>query len=313
MEAYAENTCMHSPNTTRAARHVSCLGVVVWHIMGSLVLLVLAAEAIGPETGAIVRRLQSRSDHDDHRDKDDYHDDLDHQARVHGNTFPFYLIGPVGMFAFVSVGITSTLLYWCCFIRASADKFLPRHAVVPDDLKGRWKHKHLDFAGACGTCLAFTFCGPCAHADLWYRVGWLHLVASLPSQDYTTGGCAGWPWFVACGGATFLSDAMGCFFPCFLALLTGGVPDSQTGNMGEIVPMRRLFGLPRSGCDTFCNDCCCWCWCPCLQGTVEYRQVMDVLNRGPVQVAPPIGPGASVMVVGQPVGVQGAPQAKVGV
>ncbi|CAE8686400.1 unnamed protein product [Polarella glacialis] len=38
----------------------------------------------------------------------------------------------------------STLCYWCLYIRPDPLTFIPARAVVPDDLKGRWKYGLFD-------------------------------------------------------------------------------------------------------------------------------------------------------------------------
>eukprot|EP00931_Biecheleriopsis_adriatica_P025676 TRINITY_DN15698_c0_g1_i2.p1 TRINITY_DN15698_c0_g1~~TRINITY_DN15698_c0_g1_i2.p1 ORF type:complete len:305 (+),score=45.89 TRINITY_DN15698_c0_g1_i2:103-1017(+) len=202
------------------------------------------------------------------------------------------------------VSLISSLVYWCCYMKPTPGKFIPKGAIVPDDLKGSWKYGLFDCFGDCGTCLCFLFCQPCSMSDLWYRSGWIHALMSdeSPEMARAGGSCPAWQFFVGCCGFCLLTDAASCCYPCALAVLTGGIAflDSGSGGkLGEIVPTRLRFSLPNFGCNTFCEDCCSWCWCFPCQGTREYRQVMDLLNRGPVPVEAFSVP--QVITVGRPV------------
>merc|ERR1712150_158502 len=90
----------------------------------------------------------------------------------------------------------------------------------------------------------------------------------------------------------------------------GGFVDGSDGGLGDgIVPLRKMFGLEHNGISTFCEDCCCFCWfAPCVF-TQEYRQMMALLSRAPLQVQQRTMPGVAVIgqpVVGQPVAVGNA-------
>jgi len=101
--------------------------------------------------------------------------------------------------------------------------------------------------------------------------------------------------------------------PCGAAVLRGGISfiDNKEGGMGKIVPMRKRFGLPIEGLNTFITDTCWYCWCASCVATQEYRQVMALLDLGPVQEednTPPIVAGAIVgtTIVGEPVAANNA-------
>lgn len=184
------------------------------------------------------------------------------------------------------------LLHWCLFIKPSPAKYLPILAGVPSDLQGKFKYGLFDCCGDLGTCCCFAWCPSCMMADYWYRAGWLH--AAFGDQQLA---CPGWQW---CMGVVSYSCGrhMASFcFPCCLSVLRGG-PDvsgqGSGGKLGDIVPFRTRFGIEHHGFGTFVGDCCTWCWCSSCAGTQEYRQVMDLLDRGPVQCEVP--PVPAVMV-----------------
>lgn len=206
------------------------------------------------------------------------------------------------------VEISVLVLYWCCYIKNTPEKYIPPNAVVPADLKGRWLHGIFDCTGACGTCLCFTFFPVCAMADLWYRAGWVHAMMHgemQREQQQATACCPGFEYFLACCGYMLLQET-GCT-PCALAVLRGGMPSDNREGLGIIVDHTRRFQLPHAGFSTFCEDCCLHCWCGPCAATQEYRQVKAVIDRG-IQVAAPIplvGQIAVATVVGQPVQVVG--------
>jgi len=191
--------------------------------------------------------------------------------------------------------------YWKCYIKPTADKFIPVRAIPPEDMRGKWMHDVCDWGGDIGTCCCFIWCHPCALADLWYRAGWLHAVF----KDLDGPSCPGWLFCAGVLGYVFAQHVASCCMPCGYAALRGGVSwiDNSDGGLGDIKPLRKLFGLPHDGFSTFCQDCCLWCWCPCLAGTQEYRQVMSLLDRGTVRVEA----APETIVVGQPVQVVGHP------
>lgn len=199
------------------------------------------------------------------------------------------------------VEIAVLLLYWCCFIKPTADKYIPTSAVIPADLKNRWLYGIFDCCSeALGTCLCFTFFPVCASSDLWYRAGWIHATLDgelEPSHERAVQCCPGWQFFVGCCGFLAVQEVAPCCFPCLSAALRGGVP-GQHGDLGLIVDHTKRFELPNEGWSTFWHDCCCHCLCgPCVN-TQEYRQVMAVLDRG-------AHTAQAATVVGQPVTVVG--------
>mmetsp|Transcript_146903 Transcript_146903/g.372810 ORF Transcript_146903/g.372810 Transcript_146903/m.372810 type:complete len:328 (-) Transcript_146903:175-1158(-) len=197
------------------------------------------------------------------------------------------------------------LCHWNLFIRPKPNLYIPARPVVPQDLKGSFKYDLFDCFGACGTFCCFTWCGPCMVADLWYRAGWLHAALGSMAQGSDTGSCPGWPFFAGVGAYCIAQDAIGCCMPCAFAVLRGGIGfvDGGDGGLGEITPHRKLFEIPHDGAGTFCMDTLTWCCCGACAGTQEYRQIMDLLNRGPIQQMPMQHPQVIASVVGQPVQV----------
>mmetsp|Transcript_103607 Transcript_103607/g.200764 ORF Transcript_103607/g.200764 Transcript_103607/m.200764 type:complete len:160 (+) Transcript_103607:2-481(+) len=149
-------------------------------------------------------------------------------------------------------------------------------------------------------------------SDLWYRAGWLH-AAFDESHNQKIGdkpldeSCPGWLFFLGCCGFCAASDFAGCCMACGAAALRGGISfiDGGDGGLGKIVPMRKRFEMPHTGINTFLYDSLCYCCCGSCIATQEYRQVMELLNRGPVQqeTSPPVVQAAVVgaTVVGEPV------------
>lgn len=199
-----------------------------------------------------------------------------------------------------SIECITLCCYWSMYIKRTPDKYIPSNAIVPEDLKGTWKLGTFDCCKALGTCCCFLWCPACTFSDLWYRAGFMHaFVKDNTFEDR----CPGWLFFAgACGYCAMTASDCG---PCGHAILRGGISfvDGSDGGLGDLVPMRKRFGMPHEGCMTFLEDCCCYCWCgPCV-GTQEYVQVMEVLDRG-VQVAAPAS--MTAQVVGAPVVVTGA-------
>lgn len=220
-----------------------------------------------------------------------------------------HMIGPLLQLVIaLTAGIVSCVtcyVHWSCYIKPTPDKYIPRHAVIPEQLTGSFKYPLFDCFGDVGTCCCFTWCPSCMMADMWYRTGWIHQTlkpggANFASYDQS---CPGWRWFAGMCGHCILMDMAGCFVPCFIAALRGGVSfvDGGDGGLGDVTPFRQLFKIvPHDGFSTFCNDCCLICWCgPCV-GTQEYRQVMDALGGAPLEVRAPV-PAAQGQVVGAPV------------
>jgi len=199
--------------------------------------------------------------------------------------------------------LLTVLVYWHCYIKPFADQFVPRDAIVPDDLKGKWQADM--FAcndGHCGTCCCYLWCTPCAAADFWYKAGWIH-----GTLQGTSCNCVGWQFFAGIFAWCALESFAGGCMPCVFAILRGGVGfvDGGDGGLGDsIKPLRQMFGIPHNGWNTFCEDCCCFLWCsPCVF-TQEYRQILALVSRAPLQVQARGAPG--VIVVGQPVALGNA-------
>lgn len=210
--------------------------------------------------------------------------------------------------------LNCTVLYchWSKYIKPSPNKYIPVRAIVPDDLKGNWKYGMFECFGELGTCCCFSFFPACMWGDFWYRAGWLH--ASFDESSNQKFGdkpldelCPGWLFFLGCFGWCAMNDFVACFTPCVYAAGRSGIAfiDGGDGGLGKIVPMTKRFGLPNAGLSTFITDCCLYCWCSPCAATQEYRQVMALLDRGPVQEESnaPVVMGAVVgaNVVGQPV------------
>jgi len=198
------------------------------------------------------------------------------------------------------VGSSCTLyVYWCCYIKPQPNKYIPVRAVVPDDMKGRWRHGVMGCFGDLGTCCCFTWCPACTYSDYWYRAGWLHATMANPGLEQQ---CTGWLFFAGVCGWCIAVDVASCCLCCGFAILRGGISfiDGGDGGLGRVVPLRKRFGLPHHGWSTFCLDCCLHCWCGPCAATQEYRQVMDLLNRGSLQEAPPTPIVGNLVTTGTP-------------
>lgn len=198
--------------------------------------------------------------------------------------------------------------FWCyyrCYIRDTAAKYIPQHAVTPPDMMGHWAFGTFDCFSEMGTCCCFLLCGPCSIAELWYRAGFVHGIMD-PDQENPCSfcePCPGWQYFV--GGCLFImAEGFNCT-PCIGAFFRGGTRWIDAGNGGmDTQDLRQRFGIQNNGFSTFCSDCLLWACCSFCVGTQEYRQVMKLLDRGPVQVqAPAAGYTVHGNVVGAPVQV----------
>lgn len=190
-------------------------------------------------------------------------------------------------FLIMGIEFVGSMLYWHWYIRNSSNNYVPVRAIVPADLKGNWAHELCDCCAEPGTCLCFAFCPSWAIADLWYRAGWIHGLMGRSAEQQPCNccnGCPGWQFFVGLIGFHILASCP-CGTPCGLAISRGGARfvDGNDGGLGEVIDHRKRFELPHTGWGTFFTDCCLWCWCiPCV-GTQEYRQIMTLLGRGPLQ------------------------------
>lgn len=242
-------------------------------------------------------------------------DDLDDLRKEREDATWVHLIGPLAQLAiFLIVAVISCLtcyIHWSCYIKPTPDKYVPRHVVMPEQLTGSFKYGAFDCFSELGTCCCFTWCTSCMMADLWYRAGWLHASMGTPGPKFNSydASCPGWRWFLGAGGHCCLVDVAGCFTPCFIAALRGGVGfiDGGDGGLGDVTPFRQMFRIvPHGGFSTFCSDCCLICWCGPCAGTQEYRQVMAALDAGPLEVRSPAAAPPGAQIVGQPV-YAGAP------
>jgi len=195
-------------------------------------------------------------------------------------------------------------LYYRFYIKPTFTKFIPKNAVIPQDLMGRFKYDVFDCRGDCGTFCCFLWCAGCTMSDLWYRAGWIHTTFRDEHCD-----CDGWQYFAGVFGYQIFNGLLGhvdgCF-PCLFAALRNGCgcmnKDRGHEGIGDFMTTKQMFGLPPPTCSDFAKDCCLYCWCePCV-ATQEYRQVMAVLERGPPAVHSPSG-----KVVGNAVVVGSAP------
>jgi len=229
---------------------------------------------------------------------------VDHPPSEHATSPLLDWVNQIAGFIFVIGDCLMVFVYYSCFIKPTADKYIPRNAIIPQDLKGQWAHGTFDCSGDCGTFWCFACCQPCAVADMWYRAGWLHIL--LEGMQC---GMAGWQWFAGVCGFCVMVDFAGCCFPCIMAALRGGVGfvDGGDGGSDDLVPLKKMFGMQQGGWGDFFVDCCCWFYCdPCI-GTQEYRQIMAALNRGPLVVAQPSAVVVAGNLVGDPVTV-GVPE-----
>ncbi|CAE8594628.1 unnamed protein product [Polarella glacialis] len=260
---------------------------------------VSTAEALPTEGASVVHsRSLHNGDGDEPNSLDEDEDAYDQYKLLDAILRPLLILGSLVCIAVSTVG------YWCLYIKPDPLTFTPARAVVPDDLKGRWKYGLFDCCGAPGTFCCFTFCMPCSVVDLWCRAGWIHAATSSSSAGQgssSNGPFTGFQYFIGVA-AYWIFQSIGnlCCMPVLFAFLRGGASfvDGSNGGM-DFESHHERFAIPHFGFSTFCSDCCGWCWCgPCM-GTQEYRQVMELLKRGPVQVQAPQMP----MIVGMPVQV----------
>lgn len=207
---------------------------------------------------------------------------------------------------FVAVVVGQLVGLWCyhrCYIRDTATRYIPQHAVTPPDMMGHWAFGEFDCFGEMGTCCCFLWCNICAISDLWYRAGFIHGITDPENPCSCCGDVPGWQYFV--GGFLFMAaQFFGCL-PCLAAFFRGGARWVDQGNGGMDTPdLRQRFGIKNDGFSTFCNDCLLWCCCGVCLGTQEYRQVMKLLDSGPLAIhSPPEGYTVHGNVVGAPVQV----------
>eukprot|EP00927_Polykrikos_kofoidii_P040220 TRINITY_DN34420_c0_g2_i1.p1 TRINITY_DN34420_c0_g2~~TRINITY_DN34420_c0_g2_i1.p1 ORF type:complete len:304 (+),score=32.11 TRINITY_DN34420_c0_g2_i1:59-913(+) len=202
------------------------------------------------------------------------------------------------------ISISSLIVLWLYhrwYIATSPIKYVPRNAVVPPSLMGKWKYDLFDCFGDIGTCCCFCWCEPCAVADLWFRAGWLHVVFSeFKSASDPSAQCPGWPWFFGVFFHVFMMSSFGCCAPCLFGLLRNGIPfGGGDADMGGIVPHNTRFGLGPSSPGSFCSACCVWLCCTPCAGTQEFRQIMALLDQGVLTQSQGV-----TQVVGAPVMVQ---------
>ncbi|CAE8610783.1 unnamed protein product [Polarella glacialis] len=116
--------------------------------------------------------------------------------------------------------------------------------------------------------------------------------------------CLGFQYFIGVAAFWMFASfsifcALGCMPVLFAYLRGGNCFDDNLDTGTGLESHHQRFAIPNFGFSTFCSDCCGWCCCfPCM-GTQEYRQVMELLKRGPVQVQAPGMP----TIVGMPVQV----------
>jgi hypothetical protein len=209
----------------------------------------------------------------------------------------------------IIISTTTVFLYWRCYVRPTPNLYIPDRAIVPPDLMGRWVYDIWDCKGAWGTCLCFCCCPTCAVAELWYRAGWIHYELNDFAEGMATrwdASCPGWQFFPGVAAHCCLEEATGgCCTALVHTALRGGLRFVDGSNAGLPTPMKDRFGMPGyADIGEFLKECCLYCWCfPCV-ATQEYRQVQELLKRGPVQQR---DPGVVATVVGMPVQVVGAP------
>lgn len=168
--------------------------------------------------------------------------------------------------------------YFRCIV-PTQHQFIPRDAVISPDLQGGWKFGLFDCFSDLKACCGFCWCQPCFMAELWFRAGHIHQQTDIPANN------PGQAWLYG-----LIVQALATYIglgECMVFLYTvfrGGVPGSDPPTL---IPLRKRFYMPHDGWSTFCGDCCTWCCCPVCAGTQEYRQVMELLRRGPVQQHPP--------------------------
>jgi len=255
--------------------------------------------------GVLARRLQMQLETEEHVHEHEHGHGHEHE---HENGEPDWMLIDllIRLCVLVLVTVVSTLelwLYWRFYIKPTPSLYVPARVIVPDDLKGRWQYGMFDCQGAWGTFCCFFWCTPCAVADLWYRAGWIH--ASLGRNVDTSpelSCCPGWPWFLGVCGYLIAQDMAGGCDSCVYSLTRGGlVWVNNDPSLGEVETHALRFGMPHKSCGDFCCDCCLWLWCrPCI-ATQEYRQIMALLDRRPLQVQQPAMPTC----VGMPMQVAG--------
>lgn len=278
-----------------ALRRLPLLAVALWHLLWTAVTVAVVVDIglnLSGFAGVVVqhRRLQGTSYQNDSYAKSD--DDPDVAAFI-----PLIELGVLVLV--LCLELTALGCYWSCYIKPSADMYIPAFAVgVPSDLQGSFKYGFCDCFGDVGTCCCFVWCTPCSMADYWYRSGWLH--ATFGNQQLS---CQGWQFCTGVFGYVFLEHVAGCFKPCIFAALRGGLDMSGQGNggkFGELTPFRHRFAIRHEGFSTFMTDCCAWCCCGPCAFVQEYRQVLELLKRGPLHPTIPATVIGQAVQVGMP-------------
>lgn len=289
-------------------RKIVLILVTIWVVVLSLaaasaITWVSATNSFGellqPMMAVVGRQLQITDD--EWRDFDDKDDDVDDDWTL--IQLALNVLGPI---VYGIVSAITAWIYWSLYIKPEPNKYIPQRAIIPDDLKGRFTYELCDCCSAgVGLFCCFLMCPGCAITDLWYRAGHLHaLIGGEINNPSAEQCCPGWYFFAGLCGWCLLQDT-GCA-PCLYGVLRSGFPGSDS-DMGGIESHHKRFGMPGGDCNLFCSSCCLWCWCGICAGIQEYRQIMDALNRGPLQVAQPantivgVPVAVAVPVVGTPV------------
>jgi len=241
------------------------------------------------------------------------HGDHDHDHHEEDWDWTLQLVIRLGIPA--GIAILEALTFWCYWrivIMPTAEKYLPARVIVPQDLKGKWAYPLFDCCANPGRCCCHIFCPACTQAEVWYRMGFMHTISKQIDVPRPMAECCpGWEFCAGVLSWCFIEDTFPCCSCCGWAVIRGGmgwaVNDNGGSGLGELVDHRTRFEIPHAGFNTFLSDCCIWCWCAPCANVQEYRQIMALLNRSPLEVAPPPVPamvGVPVQVVGQPIQVQ---------
>jgi len=153
-------------------------------------------------------------------------------------------------------------------IKATADKWFRKEALIPLSLAGEWQH------GVCGVwcdpigCLLSCFCPVCLRAETWYRMGWSQQCLGLQV-----------PWQSYCGGLLFnmflrVCCCTACCMSCIDALLRGGCDDQAQEVLSNARTFERTFGLEASYGANFVQ----WCCCSCCTNWQEWKQAQTVAH-----------------------------------
>jgi len=212
--------------------------------------------------------------------------------------------GVVGAVIFLAQCLTA-VFYWRYYVVPTREKYLPRGAKAPANLRGQFLYQCNDCFSATGTCCCFCWCTLPMLGDLWYRSGWVH---SAVGND-TNGCCKAWQYCAALGFLFGLHCTFcGQCFPIVQSFTRNGCRSTvgqASGRYSEYGDLRSRFEIPANGICTFLSDCCLWCCCFACAGTQEYRHVMHLLENGydGPQQAVAVGQVDVGQVVGSPVTV----------